>query len=199
MRITESKTKPKMSANERIFAVIIIALLAALVFSATGSWLLAGGMAGVAAFLVWTARLFERMTPADKFHFFQLWKIPDPTTRGTLWLISAYDGALFAALFAIGYVAVFALMDAAPFSRSLDISVSFAARVAVWIMAAGTVSRYWRYRRRYEPIAETGGLLLRRTDESSLTFREKWGLALAVGGVAIAGYVGALVYLLWFT
>lgn len=194
MRITESKPKPKMSTNERLFAVVIIALLAALVFSATGSYFLAGGMAGAAALSIGLARLFERMTPPDKFHFFQPWKIPDPTTRGTLWLISAFDGALYAVLF----VAVFALMDAALFSGSLDISVPFSARIAITVLAAGTVSRYWRYRRRYEPVSETGGLPLRYAGESSLTFREKCGVALAIGGVVIACYAGALVYLLWF-
>ena len=194
MRMTESKPKPKMSANEYLFAVIIIALIAAFVFSATGSYLLAGGTAGVAALSIWLARLFERMTPPDKFHFFQPWKIPDPTTRGTLWLISAFDGALYAVLSAAS--ATLAIMA---FSGSLDISVSLAAMVALSTMAGGTLSRYWRYRRRYEPVAETGGLLLRYAGESSpLTFREKCGLALATVGVIIAWLVGLLIYVAWF-
>ena len=186
-------TKPKMPRSEYIFAVIIAALIAWIVFRATGSWLIAGGVAGFVASLVWMGRLFERMTPADKFHFFQPWKIPDPTTRGTIWLISAYDGALCA----VAYIAVSALMDMA-FSRSLDISAAFAARIAVVAMAAGTVGGYWRYRRLYEPIAETGGLLLRYAGESPLTFREKCGVAAAIVGGVIAGHVGLLIYLLWF-
>ena len=195
MRMTESK--PKMSANEYLLAGVIVALLAALVFSATGSYLLAGGTAGVAAFSIWLARLFERMTPPDKFHFFQLWKIPDPTTRGTLWLISAFDGALYAVIAVVGSIVAIALADMAG-GRAIGVSGSLAATVALVAMAAGTVSRYWRYyRHRYEPMEETGGLL-RYAGESPLTFREKCGAALAIGGVIIAGYVGTLIYLLWF-
>ena len=198
MRITESKPKPKMSANERLLAVALIALIAALVFSATGSYFLAGGMAVVAAFSIWLARLFERMTPPDKFHFFQLWKIPDPTTRGTLWLISAFDGALYAVIAVVGSIVAIALADMAG-GRAIGVSGSHASTVALAAMAAGTVSRYWRYRRRYEPAAETGGLLLRCAGESPpLTFREKCGLALATVGVIIAWLVGLLVYAAWF-
>ena len=45
---------------------------------------------------------------------------------------------------------------------------------------------------------ETGGLLLRYAGESSLTFREKCGVALATVGVIIAWHVGLLVYVAWF-
>ena len=198
MRMTESKPKPKMSANERLLAVALIALIAAFVFSATGSYLLAVGTAGAAAFLIWLARLFERMTPPDKFHFFQLWKIPDPTTRGTLWLISAFDGALYAVIAVVGSIVAIALADMAG-GRAIGVSGSLASTVALASMAAGTVSRYWRYRRRYEPMEETGGLLLRYAGESPpLTFREKCGVALATVGVIIAWLVGLLVYVAWF-
>lgn len=197
MRTTEAKTKPKMSTNEYLLAVVIVALLAALVFLVTENYLLASGMAGVGVLAIWLGRRFERMTPADKFHFFQPWKIPDPTTRGTLWLISAFDGALYAVIAVVMSIVAIALADMAG-GRAIGVSGSLAATVALASMASGTLSRYWRYRRRYEPIVETGGLLLRYAGESPLTFREKCGLALATFGVVIACYVGAMVYLLWF-
>ena len=197
MKTTESKTKPKMSTNEYLLAVVIVAFLAALVSSVTGNYFLAGGMAGVGVLAIWLGRRFERMTPADKFHFFQPWKIPDPTTRGTLWLISAFDGALYAVIAVVMSIVAIALADMAG-GRAIGVSGSLAATVALVSMASGTLSRYWRYRRRYEPIAETGGLLLRYAGESPLTFREKCGVALAIVGGVIALHVTMLLWLIWF-
>ena len=185
--------KLKIKPNECLIAGAAAAFVAALVFrGAPGIFplILAGGLAVAVALLIWLGRRFERMTPADKFDFFHAWKIPDPATRGTLWLISTFDGALYAVI----AVVVFALVDMA-FSRSFDISVSLAATIAVSVMASGTLGRYWRYRRRYEPIDETS---LRYAGESSLTFREKCGVALAIIGVIIAWHAGLLVYLIWF-
>ena len=185
--------KLQTSTKEYLLTAIAVAFIVALFFYDGGSYLVVGMIPGVAVLSFWLGRWFERRTPADKFHFFQLWKIPDPTTRGTLWLISAFDGALYV----VGAVAALALSTMA-FSGSLAISASIVATVAASTMASGTLSRYWRYRRSYEPIAETGGLLLRYEGESDLTFREKCGVALATVGVIIAWHVGLLRYLIWF-
>ena len=192
----ERMAKLKIKPNECLIAGAAVAVVAALVFrGAPGIFplILAGGLAVAVALLIWLGRRFERMTPADKFDFFHAWKIPDPATRGAIWLIAAFDGALYAVI----AVVVFALVYMA-FSRSFDISVSPAATIAVSVMASGTLGRYWRYRRRYEPIAETGGPSLRYAGESSLTFREKCGVALAIIGVIIAWHAGLLIYLIWF-
>ena len=185
--------KLQMSTKEYLTAGVAVALVVYIAGYVAGDYILAGAASVAIVLSVWLARWFERRTPADKFHFFQLWKIPDPTTRGTLWLISAFDGALYV----VGAVAALALTNMA-FSRSLDISVSLVPVVAASTMASGTLSGYWRYRRRYEPISETGGLLLRYVGDSDLTFREKCGVALATVGVIIAWYAWMLLYLLWF-
>ena len=185
--------KLQMSKKEYLTAGVAVALVVYIAGYVAGDYILAGAASVAIVLSVWLARWFERRTPADKFHFFQLWKIPDPTTRGTLWLISAFDGALYV----VGAVAAFALSTMA-FSGSLDIPASLVATVAASTMVSGTLSRYWRYRRRYEPISETGGLLLRYVGDSDLTFREKCGVALATVGVIIAWHVGLLLYLIWF-
>ena len=185
--------KIQIALKENLLAVIAVALVVYIAGYVAGDYILAGAASVAIVLSVWLARWFERRTPADKFHFFQPWKIPDPTTRGTLWLISAFDGALYV----VGAVASLALTTMA-FSGSLDIPVSLVAVVAASTMASGTLSRYWRYRRRYEPIAETGGLLLRYEGESDLTFREKCGVALATVGIIIALHVGLLLWVIWF-
>ena len=170
-------------------SILTIALIVALFFYDDGSYLVVGAVPGVVVLAIWLGRCFERATPDDKFHFFHAWKIPDPTTRGALWLISAFDGVLHS----IRAVAVFALVEMAS-KLSFDVSGSLAATVAVVVMAAATPAGYWSYRRRYEPVDGAGGSLLRYVGKSDLTFREKCGLAIA----AIAGVIALPVALpLW--
>ena len=173
-----------------------VALIVALFFYDGGAYLASGAIIGVGVLSYWLGRWFERRTPADKFHFFQLWKIPDPTTRGAIWLIAAFDGALHT----IRAVAILALVSmASSQSLSLTISGSFVATIAAMFMALATLGSYWRYRRQYEPIAETGGIVLRYAGKSDLTFREKCGLTLAIIGVMF-GFAPAtlLLWLIWF-
>ena len=175
---------------------IAVALIVALFFYDGGNYLASGAIVGVGVLSYWLGRWFERRTPADKFHFFQPWKIPDPTTRAAIWLIAAFDGALHS----VRAVAIFALVSAASSqSLSLNMPGSLAAAIAAMIMALATLGSYWAYRRRYEPIAETGGLILRYAGRSDLTFREKCGLALAIVGVMF-GFAPAtiLLWLVWF-
>ena len=171
---------------------IAVALIVALFFYDGGNYLASGAIVGVGVLSYWLGRWFERRTPADKFHFFQPWKIPDPTTRAAIWLIAAFDGALHS----VRAVAIFALVSAASSqSLSLDMPGSLAAAIAAMIMALATLGSYWAYRRRYEPVAETGGLLLRYAGRSDLTFREKCGLTLAI--VAAMFFVFPATILLW--
>ena len=175
---------------------IAVALIVALFFYDGGNYLASGAIVGVGVLSYWLGRWFERRTPADKFHFFQPWKIPDPTTRGAIWLIAAFDGALHS----VRAVAILALVSVASSqSLSLDVSVSFVAILAAMLMALATLGSYWAYRRRYEPIAETGGLILRYAGKPDLTFREKCGLTLAIVGVMF-GFAPAtlLIWLVWF-
>ena len=184
--------KLQTSTKEYLVTAIAVAFIVALFFYDGGSYLVVGAALGVAVLSFWLGRWFERRTPADKFHFFQLWRIPDPTTRGAIWLIAAFDGALHT----IRAVAILALVSVASSqSLSLDVSGSLAATIAAMIMALATLASYWRYRRRYEPIAETGGIVLRYAGKSDLTFREKCGLTLAIIGVMF-GFAPAAI-LLW--
>ena len=188
--------KLRIASKEYPLTIIAVAFIAALFFYDGGNYLIVGVPPAVAVLSFWLGRWFERRTPADKFHFFQLWKIPDPTTRGAIWLIAAFDGALHT----IRVVAILALVSAASSqSLSLDISVSFAATIAAMVMALATLGSYWRYRRRYEPIAETGGIVLRYAGKSDLTFREKSGLTLAIIGVTFGFTPAAVIlWLVWF-
>lgn len=164
-----------------LISLLTIALIIALIFYDDGSYLVVGAVAGVVVLAIWLGRCFKRATPDDKFHFFHAWKIPDPTTRGAIWLISAFDGVLYS----LQSAAIFALVEMTS-KLSLDVSGSLAATVAVVVMAAATPAGYWSYRRRYKAIAgANGGRLLRYVGESDLTFREKCGLAIA----AIAGVI----------
>ena len=70
--------------------------------------------------------------------------------------------------------------------------------IAVGVAATGTLGEYWRYRRRYYPIAETGGRLLRYAGERRLTFGEKCWLAAAIGGGAVIMPFAILLWLAWF-
>ena len=80
---------------------LAVALVAALVIYAPDflpagvNYLFLGVVTGIMALSVWLGRWTERRTPADKFSFFHLWKIPDPATRGAIWRIAAFDGALY--------------------------------------------------------------------------------------------------------
>ena len=188
--------KLQTSTKEYLLTAIAVAFIVALFFYDGGSYLVVGAIPGVAVLSFWLGRWFERRTPADKFHFFQLWKIPDPTTRGAIWLIAAFDGALHT----IRTVAILALVSVASSqSLSLDVSGSLAATFAAMFMALATLGSYWRYRRRYEPVAETGGIVLRYAGKSDLTFREKCGLTAAIVGVMF-GFAPAtiLLWLIWF-
>ena len=188
--------KLQTSTKEYLLTAIAVAFIVALFFYDGGSYLVLGVIPGVAVLSFWLGRWFERRTPADKFHFFQLWKIPDPTTRGAIWLIAAFDGTLHT----IRVVAILALVSVASSqSLSLTVSGSLAATIAAMVMALATLSSYWRYRRRYEPIAETGGIVLRYAGKPDLTFREKCGLTLAIIGVTF-GFAPAtiLLWLIWF-
>ena len=175
---------------------IAVALIVALFFYDGGNYLASGAIVGVGVLSYWLGRWFKRRTPADKFHFFQLWKIPDPTTRGAIWLIAAFDGALHS----VRVVVIFALVSmASSQSLSPDMSGSLAATIAAMVMALATLVSYWAYRRRYEPIAETGGLVLRYAGKSDLTFREKCGLTLAtVGAMFFVFPATMLLWLIWF-
>ena len=175
---------------------IAVALIVALFFYDGGTYLASGAIVGVGVLSYWMGRWFERRTPADKFHFFQLWKIPDPTTRGAIWLIAAFDGALHS----VRAVAIFALVSAASNqSLSPDMSGSLAATIAAMVMALATLGSYWAYRRRYEPVAETGGLILRYAGKPDLTFREKCGLTLAtICAMFVVFPATLLLWLVWF-
>ena len=188
--------KLQTSTKEYLLTAIAVAFIVALFFYDGGSYLVVGAALGVAVLSFWLGRWFERRTPADKFHFFQLWKIPDPTTRGAIWLIAAFDGALHT----IRAVAILALVSmASSQSLSLGVSVSFVATLAAMVMALATPGSYWRYRRRYEPIAETGGLVLRYAGRSDLSYREKCGLTAAlVVSVFVVWPATLMVWAIWF-
>ena len=148
--------------------------------------------AGLMALAVWFDRWLKRRLPADKFSFFHPWKIPDPASRGAIWRIAAFDGALNAGQTAV----LFALVGMT--NLQLGLSGWLMASLVAAIMALTTVVGYWRYRRRYDPIAETGGRLLRYAGERPLTFREKCGVAAAIIGGVAAWYAILFIVLFWF-
>ena len=169
-----------------------ITLVAAFVIYDPAAYLFLGVMAGVVILAVWLDRWIKRRTPADKFSFFHLWRIPDPAARGAIWLIAAFDGALIA----VRTVAIFALLEMSS-NLSLSVTGSLSATVAIAVMALATVGGYWRYRRRYDIIADTGGRILRYAGGRPLTFREKCGLAAAISGGIIAMPFAMLQWLSW--
>ena len=181
-----------MPPKKYAIPLMTVALVAAFVIYDPAAYLFLGVMAGVVILAVWFERWTTRRTPADKFSFFHLWKIPDPAARGAIWLIAAFDGALSAVQVAV----VFALLEMTS-NLSLSVTGSLSATVAIAVMALATVGGYWRYRRRYEPIDGMGGRLLRYAGERPLTFREKCGLAAAIGGGIIAMPFAMLQWLSW--
>lgn len=181
-----------MPPKKRAIPLAAIALVAAFVIYDTATYLFLGVLTGVVILAIWLDRWIKPRTPADKFSFFHLWRIPDPAARGAIWLIAAFDGALNAAR----AVAIFALLEMAS-NLSLSVTGSLSATVAIAVMALATVGGYWRYRRRYGIIADTGGRLLRYAGRRPLTFREKCGLAAAMGGGIIAMPFAMLHWLAW--
>ncbi len=147
--------------------------------------------AGLIALAIWFDRRIKRWTPADKFSLLHPWKIPDPAARGAIWRIAAFDGALNAGQTAV----LFALVGMT--NLQLGLSGWLMAALVAAIMALTTLGGYWRYRRRYDPIAETGGRLLRYAGERPLSFREKCGVAAAVVSGVVACYA-AFFLLLYF-
>lgn len=176
---------------------LAVALAAALAVYAPGilgglaEYLFLAVFAGLMALAIWLDRWLKRRLPADKFSYFHPWKIPDPAARGAIWRIAAFDGALNAGQTAV----LFALVGMT--NLQLGISGWLMAAVVAAIMALTTLGGYWRYRRRYDPIAETGGRLLRYAGARPLTFREKCGVAAAIIGGVIACYA-AFFLLLYF-
>lgn len=150
-------------------------------------------LAGLMAFAVWfDRRVVKRLTPADKFSILHPWKIPDPAERREIWRIAAFDGALNAGQATV----IFALIGRT--NLQLGISGWIMAALVAAIMALTTATGYWRYRRRYDIIADTGGRLLRYAGERPMTFREKCQVAAAIAGWIIAWYVVLFVVLFWF-
>ena len=149
--------------------------------------------AGFIALAVWFDRwVVKRLTPADKFSLLHPWKIPDPASRREIWRIAAFDGAVNTGQAAI----IFALMGRMNLQTGL--SGWLMAALVPAIMALTAAVSYWRYRRRYDIIADTGGRLLRYAGERPLTFREKCQVAAAIVGWIIAWHAILFVVLFWF-
>ena len=176
---------------------LAVALAAALAVYAPGilgglvEYLFLAVFAGLMALAIWLDRWLKRRLPADKFSYFHPWKIPDPAARGAIWRIAAFDGALNAGQTAV----LFALVGMT--NLQLGLSGWLMAAAVAAIMAPTTLGGYWRYRRRYDPIAETGGRLLRYAGERPLSFREKCGVAAAIIG-GVAAWYAAFFLLLYF-
>ena len=150
-------------------------------------------LAGFIAFAVWfDRRVVKRLTPADKFSILHPWKIPDPAARREIWRIAVFDGALNAGLTAV----IFTL--AGMTNLQLGLSGWIMAALVPAIMALATAAGYWRYRRRYDIIADTGSRLLRYAGERPMTFREKCQVAAAIVGGIIAWHAILFVILFWF-
>lgn len=150
-------------------------------------------LAGFIALAVWfDRRVVKRLTPADKFSILHPWKIPDPAERREIWRIAAFDGAVNAGQTAV----IFALIGRT--NLQLGISGWIMAALVPAIMALTAAVSYWRYRRRYDIIADTGGRLLRYAGERPMTFREKCQVAAAIVGWIIAWHAILFVVLFWF-
>ena len=139
-------------------------------------------------------RYFEHITPQDKFHFLQPWRIPDPATRRDLLGRAGFDALLYLPLYIA--LAVF-LAVVAEFSAVL-IGVT-----AMGVLVVIFVRRYWRMRRQYRPAQSQDGSRgldkrLYYEGPSDLSTRERLTFATIVVGGLIVANAGLLLWLLWF-
>ena len=149
---------------------------------------------GVASVDFGMRRYFEHITPKDKFHFLQPWRIPDPATRRDLLGRAGFDALLYLPL----YIALAVFLAVVP-----EFSAVLIGATAMSVLVVIFVQRYWRMRRQYRPGQSQDES--RRLDErlyyegpSDLSTRERLTFAgIGVGGLIVA-HVGLLLWLLWF-
>ena len=87
-------------------------------------------------------RYFEHITPKDKFHFLQPWRIPDPATRRDLLGRAGFDALLYLPL----YIALAVFLAVVP-----EFSAVLTGVTAMSVLVVIFVQRYWRMRRQYRP------------------------------------------------
>ena len=174
---------------------LIIALLTWHIYYLSSNYLVAGALGGVFVLAFALQNLFERLKPPDRFHILQPWRIPDPTSRGTLWLLAAFDALLYLPV----YVA---------FAVSLAVVVHLAVvfiGLAVTTMLIGTMlGRYWRMRRQYETALNRGqeeghGGHLSYVGPSDLNRNERWAIGVATAGLIAAWFLTPLLLVLWIS
>ena len=113
----------------------------------TRNYLAAGALGGVSVLALALQYLVERLKPPDRFHILQPWRIPDPTSRGTLWLLAAFDALLYLPV----YVAFAVFLVVVP-----EFSAVLTGVTAMSVLVIIFVQRYWRMRRQYEPALNRG-------------------------------------------
>ena len=149
---------------------------------------------GVASIEFGMRRYFEHITPKDKFHVLQPWRIPDPATRRDLLGRAGFDALLYLPL----YIALAVFLAVVP-----EFSAVLTGATAMSVLVVIFVKRYWRMRRQYRPALRQDGSkgldgLLYYEGPSDLSTRERVTVAgIVVGGVIVA-HVGLLLWLLWF-
>ena len=90
---------------------LIIALLTSHIYYLSRSFFLVGALLGVSFFAFALQRFFEHSRPPNRFHILQPWKIPDPTTRVTLWLLAGFDALLYLPVYIAFALSLMAMAD----------------------------------------------------------------------------------------
>ena len=132
--------------------------------------------------------------PPDRFHALQPWRIPDPATRRTLWLLAGFDALLHSSF----YIAIVLTLAFIADLGALYVGLMFPSLLVITLLR-----RYRHMRRQYEPVPDRDDERGRRSSlsyvgPSPLSRREKTTTAIGATAVFIVGFIVApLLVVLW--
>ena len=175
---------------------LIIVLLTSHIYYLSRNFLLVGALLGVSFFALALQGFFERSRPPNRFHILQPWRIPDPTTRVTLWSLAGFDALLYMPVY-ITFVLSLAAMA--------DLDAVFIVLAFTSMLVLTMLGRYWRMRRQYEPVPSRDGEggrdgCLSYVGPSDLSRRERTTIAIVATAVFIVGWIFTpLLWILWIS
>ena len=173
---------------------LIVVLLGSYTFYLTRNFLLVGAILGISVLGFVVQGFFQRLRPTDRFHILQPWKIPNPATPVTLWLLAGFDALLHSPF----YIAIVLTLAFIADLGALYVGLMFPSLLVITLLR-----RYRHMRRQYEPVPDRDDERGRRSSlpyvgPSPLSRREKTTTATGATAVFIVGFIVApLLVVLW--
>jgi len=120
---------------------LLVGLVVSFSFHISGNYAWVVLIIGAAVIELGLRRYSGHMTPQEKFHFLQPWKIPNPATRRGLLGRASFDALLYLPLYAA--LAAFLTIET-------ELSNVLISAVVTGALIGIVVRRYWHMRRQYQ-------------------------------------------------